>query len=84
MNPQLELAHTIANLGPEPAVFKTGNCTSYANIQSGQPAIYKRELDLVKNDAVTPSQVTATITVSWLEIGKTSFSRIQTIYASEF
>jgi prepilin-type N-terminal cleavage/methylation domain-containing protein len=82
LNNQLELTHTIASLNT-PA-FPAAACTTYASIQTGMKPIYKRELVLYRNNNLNPTQVTAAITISWIDNGIAKSLFIQTIYTSPF
>lgn len=82
LNTQLELAHTITSLNTP--TFPAAACAAYANIQTGMKPIYKRELVLYKNNNLNPTQVTAAITISWIDNGIAKSLDIQTIYSSPF
>lgn len=79
INSPLSLSSTLAGL-------TSGLCPSYNGIQTQTAPIYKRELFLYKDSAVNPTQVIATIRMSWIEVGRPTplVVTIQSIYIPEF
>lgn len=83
INQQLNLNNTIGQLGLPTNVIPAGNCPADANIHAGLPPIYRRQLVLRTNAAVA-TQVTAIITVAWVENGVPKNVTTQSIYTSPF
>ncbi len=84
VNQLLNLNNTIVQLGPPTNVIPAGNCTTNASVHPGLPPIYRRQLVLQTNASVPPTQVTARITVSWVENGVAKSVTTQSIYTSPF
>ena len=84
VNQLLNLNNTIVQLGPPTNIIPAGNCTTNASIHPGLPAIYRRQLILHTNNVVPPTQITASITVSWVENGVPKSVVTKSIYNSPF
>lgn len=72
-NSNLEINDTIASIGTNapPAKFVSVNQAScgYTGIGGQNPAIFKREVKLTKENKTPPTWVNAEITVMWMENG---------------
>lgn len=85
LNNPLDLDTLYTELGgPVGSTYPDGACTTDASIQVGMPAIYRRELLLVSNAAVPATQVSGTITVSWVDNGNPKQVIVRTIHTSPF
>lgn len=72
----------VTTLSTDTTVFRipvAGNPCGFDGITGRNPAIFRRELILVRNST---NQVTATVRVTWQEAGVTYSDEIQAIYTS--